>query len=148
MAHLALGIALRTQGTSAESRREFLAARDLCAFGPRPDERSIIRFQIALTALELDGGRSSHDVFEVIEGQVRELWRLRLLRLGMLRPRSWRPTAAPVTRPSGTPATSSCSSCAPARRRPGRSASGSGWRWPERASCPPPAYRRASGWGC
>lgn len=85
MAHLALGISLRDQGFLYESRREFLAARDLCAFGPHPDERPIIRFEMGLTALELDGGQSSRDLFDAVEGQVRELWRLRLQRLGMLR---------------------------------------------------------------
>ena len=85
MAHLALGISLRDQGFLHESRREFLAARDLCAFGPHPDERPIIRFEMGLTALELDGGQSSRDLFDAVEGQVRELWRLRLQRLGMLR---------------------------------------------------------------
>jgi diguanylate cyclase (GGDEF)-like protein len=85
MAHLALGISLRSQGALDESRREFLAARDLCAFGPHPDEPPIIRFEMGLTALALDGGQSSRDLFEAVEGQVRELWRLRLQRLGMLR---------------------------------------------------------------
>jgi diguanylate cyclase (GGDEF)-like protein len=40
---------------------------------------------MGLTALELDGGQSSRDLFDAVEGQVRELWRLRLQRLGMLR---------------------------------------------------------------
>jgi diguanylate cyclase (GGDEF)-like protein len=85
MAHLALGISLRTQGALDESRREFLAARDLCAFGPHPGEPPIIRFEMGLTAVALDGGQSSRDLFDAVEGQVRELWRLRLQRLGMLR---------------------------------------------------------------
>ena len=85
MAHLALGISLRDRGALDESRREFLAARDLCAFGPHPDEPPIIRFEMGLTALAMDGCRSSRDLFEAVEGQVRELWRLRLQRLGMLR---------------------------------------------------------------
>ena len=85
MAHLALGISLRVQGNLYESRREFLAARDLSALAPRPDERPIIRYEMGLTALSLDDGQSSRDLFDAIEGQVRELWRLRLQRLGMLR---------------------------------------------------------------
>lgn len=85
MAHLALGISLRAHGFLAESRREFIAARDLTEPGARPDELPIIRFELALTALELDDGRASRDLFEVVEGQVRELWQLRLQRLAMLR---------------------------------------------------------------
>jgi len=85
MAHLALGISLRAHGFPHESRREFIAARELSEHGSRPDERPIIRFEMALTALELDGGQSSRDLFEAVEGQMRELWRLRLQRLAMLR---------------------------------------------------------------
>jgi diguanylate cyclase len=85
MAHLALGISLRAHGLLPEARREFIAARDLSEHGCRPDERPIIRFELALTALELDNGQSSRDLFETVEGQVRELWRLRLQRLAMLR---------------------------------------------------------------
>jgi diguanylate cyclase (GGDEF)-like protein len=40
---------------------------------------------MALTALAADDSRSSRDLFEVVEGQVRELWRARQLRLTMLR---------------------------------------------------------------
>ncbi|HET6530318.1 MAG TPA: GGDEF domain-containing protein [Actinoplanes sp.] len=85
MAHLALGISRRAQGDLADSRRELLAARDLSAFGSRPDERPIIRYEMGLTALALDDCQSSRDLFDAVEGQVRELWRLRLQRLGMLR---------------------------------------------------------------
>jgi diguanylate cyclase (GGDEF)-like protein len=85
MAHLALGISLRTQGMLAEARMEFLAAGELCDFGARPDEKPIIRFEMALTALESDDGQSSRDMFAAVEGQTRELWRLRLQRLAMLR---------------------------------------------------------------
>jgi diguanylate cyclase len=85
MAHLALGISLRAHGFPHEARREFIAARELSEHGSRPDERPIIRFELALTALELDGGQSSRDLFEAVEGQMRELWRLRLQRLAMLR---------------------------------------------------------------
>jgi diguanylate cyclase len=85
MAHLALGISRREQGDLADSRRELLAARDLSAFGSRPDERPIIRYEMGLTAVALDGSQSSRDLFAAVEGQVRELWRLRLQRLGMLR---------------------------------------------------------------
>ena len=85
MAHLALGISLRTQGSLLEARRELVAARELCELSHRPDEPPIIRFEMALTALELDGGQSSRDLFDTVEAQVRELWRMRLLRLAMLR---------------------------------------------------------------
>ncbi|MEU8815549.1 GGDEF domain-containing protein [Actinoplanes sp. NPDC048796] len=85
MAHLALGISLREQGALTEARTEFVAARELCAFGPRPDEQTIIRFEMALTALAADGGQAGRDLFEAVEGQTGELWRLRLQRLGMLR---------------------------------------------------------------
>jgi diguanylate cyclase len=85
MAHLALGVALRAQGALPEARREFVAARELCEFSPRPDEPPIIRFELALTALELDTCQSSRDLFDTVEGQVRDLWRLRLQRLVMLR---------------------------------------------------------------
>jgi diguanylate cyclase len=85
MAHLALGISSRAEGRLLESRREFIAARELTEHGSRPDERPIIRFEMALTALELDDGQPSRDLFETVEGQMRELWRLRLQRLGMLR---------------------------------------------------------------
>ncbi len=85
MAHLALGVSLRTQGALADARTEFVAARELCAFSPRPDEEPIIRFEMALNALALDGGRSGRDLFEAVEGQTLELWRLRLQRLAMLR---------------------------------------------------------------
>ncbi|WP_250002334.1 diguanylate cyclase [Actinoplanes sp. M2I2] len=85
MAHLALGISLRTQGALAEARTEFVAARELCAFSPRPDERPVIRFEMALTALAIDGGQAARDLFEAVEGQTRELWRLRMQRLAMLR---------------------------------------------------------------
>jgi len=85
MAHLALGVALRAQGAPLEARRELVAARELCAYSPRPDEPPIIRFELALTALELDCGQSSRDLFDTVEGQVRELWQLRMQRLSMLR---------------------------------------------------------------
>ncbi|WP_063642947.1 diguanylate cyclase [Actinoplanes sp. N902-109] len=85
MAHIALGISLRAQGYPQEARREFIAARDLTEHGSRPDERPIIRFELALTALDLDDGQPSRDLFETVEGQMRELWRLRLQRLAMLR---------------------------------------------------------------
>ncbi|WP_433373556.1 diguanylate cyclase [Actinoplanes sp. CA-142083] len=85
MAHLALGISLRAQGALHDSRTELVAARELCAFGGRPDEKPIIRFELALTALEIDGGQSSQDLFDAVEGQARELWRVRMQRLAMLR---------------------------------------------------------------
>jgi diguanylate cyclase len=85
MAHLALGISLRAQGALLEARRELVAARELCDLSARPDEPPIIRFEMALTALELDGSQSSRDLFDTVEAQVRELWRMRLLRLAMLR---------------------------------------------------------------
>jgi len=85
MAHLALGVALRAQGALHEARRELVAARELCTFSPRPDEPPIIRFELALTALELDSGQSTRDLFDAVDGQVRELWRLRRQRLAMLR---------------------------------------------------------------
>jgi diguanylate cyclase (GGDEF)-like protein len=85
MAHLALGISLRAQGSLAGARLEFLAARELCAYGGRPDEKPIIRFEMALTALEIDDGQSSRDMFEAVEGQTRDLWRARQQRLSMLR---------------------------------------------------------------
>lgn len=85
MAHLALGVALRAQGALAEARTELIAARELCTFGGRPDEKPIIRFELALTALEIDDSQSSRDMFDAVEGQTRELWRVRLQRLAMLR---------------------------------------------------------------
>jgi diguanylate cyclase (GGDEF)-like protein len=85
MAHLALGISLRAQGQLFEARREFVAARELCGHGSRPDEKSIISYEMALTALELDGGQPSRDLFDAIAGQVGQLWQLRLQRLTMLR---------------------------------------------------------------
>ncbi|MFI5894387.1 diguanylate cyclase [Actinoplanes sp. NPDC051513] len=85
MAHLALGISLRAQGALHEARTELIAARELCAFGGRPDEKPIIRFELAITALEIDDGQSSRDMFDAVEGQTRELWRVRLQRLAMLR---------------------------------------------------------------
>ncbi len=85
MAHLALGISLRGRGAIAEARTEFLAARELCAFGPRPDEQPIIRFEMALTALAANGDQAARDLFESVEGQTRDLWRARLQRLVMLR---------------------------------------------------------------
>ena len=86
MAHLALGISLRERGALTESRREFLAAHQLCAESAAlPDERPIIRYEMGLTALALDGGQPSRDLFAVVENQVRELWLLRLQRLSMFR---------------------------------------------------------------
>ncbi|MFG1605449.1 diguanylate cyclase [Actinoplanes sp. NPDC049265] len=86
MAHLALGISLRASGRLAESRREFLAASQLCDIKPPlPDERPIIRYEMGLTALALDGGQPSQDLFAAVANQVRELWQLRLQRVGMLR---------------------------------------------------------------
>lgn len=85
MAHLALGISLRDQGALSDARRELVAAGELCRRTHRPDEPPIIRFEMALTALAQDDGQSSRDLFETVEAQVRELWRLRLLRLAMLR---------------------------------------------------------------
>jgi diguanylate cyclase len=85
MAHLALGISRRVQGDLIDSRRELLAAMELTKYGGRPDERPIIRYEMGLTAIGLDGGQASRDLFEAVAGQVRELWRLRLQRLGMLR---------------------------------------------------------------
>ena len=86
MAHLALGISLRESGALTESRREFLAAHQLCSFtAVLPDERPIIRYEMGLTALALDGGQASRDLFAAVAGQVRELWQLRLQRVGMFR---------------------------------------------------------------
>ena len=85
MAHVALGISLRAQGALSEARTEFVAARELCAFGARPDEEPIIRFELALTALAIDDGQSARDLFDAVEGQTRELWRVRQQRLAMLR---------------------------------------------------------------
>jgi diguanylate cyclase (GGDEF)-like protein len=85
MAHLAHGVSLRAHGFLHEARREFIAARDLPECGARPDERPIIRFELALTALALDDGPASRDLFQTVESQVRELWHLRLQRLAMLR---------------------------------------------------------------
>jgi diguanylate cyclase (GGDEF)-like protein len=85
IAHLALGISLRAQGSLAEARTEFVAARELCALGARPDEKAIVRFEMALTAVEIDRGQSSRDLFDAVAGQTRELWRVRLQRLAMLR---------------------------------------------------------------
>jgi diguanylate cyclase (GGDEF)-like protein len=85
MAHLALGVSLRAQGSLAAARIEFVAARELCAFGTRPDEQPIIQFEMALTALAADDGQAGRDMFEAVEGQTRELWRLRQQRLAMLR---------------------------------------------------------------
>ncbi|MDY7085157.1 MAG: GGDEF domain-containing protein [Actinomycetota bacterium] len=85
MAHVALGISLRTQGALAEARREFVAARELCGFGTGPDEKPIIRFELALTALATDDGQAARDIFDTVEGQTRELWRLREQRLALLR---------------------------------------------------------------
>jgi diguanylate cyclase (GGDEF)-like protein len=85
MAHLALGISLRGQGALQEARTELVAARELCDFGAQPDEKPIIRLELAVTALEMDGGRACRDLFEAVEGQTRELWRVRLQRLAMLR---------------------------------------------------------------
>ena len=86
MAHLALGHQPARPGrawpTPAPSSSR---PGELCDFGARPDEKPIIRFEMALTALELDGGRSCRDLFEAVEGQTRELWRVRLQRLAMLR---------------------------------------------------------------
>ncbi|GLY98127.1 GGDEF domain-containing protein [Actinoplanes sp. NBRC 103695] len=86
MAHLALGISLRASGRLAESRREFLAAHQLCDVSPpSPDERPIIRYEMGLTAVAIDGGQPSRDLFAAVANQVRELWQLRLQRVGMLR---------------------------------------------------------------
>ncbi|BFU47309.1 GGDEF domain-containing protein [Krasilnikovia sp. MM14-A1004] len=85
LAHLALGVSLRARGQLAEARRELVAARELCGYGARPDEPLIIRFEMAQTAREIDDSQSSRDLFEAVESQVRELWRLRLHRLAMLR---------------------------------------------------------------
>ncbi|MEV7626248.1 GGDEF domain-containing protein [Actinoplanes sp. NPDC089786] len=86
MAHLALGISRRASGRLSESRREFLAAHQLCDFSaPHPDERPIIRYEMGLTAVALDGGQPSRDLFAAVANQVRELWQLRLQRVGMLR---------------------------------------------------------------
>jgi diguanylate cyclase len=62
-----------------------VAALELCEFAPRPDEAPIIRYELALTALEIDEGQSSRDLFDTVDAQVRDLWRLRLQRLSMLR---------------------------------------------------------------
>ena len=67
MAHLALGISLRAHGFPHEARREFIAARELSEHGSRPDERPIIRFELALTALELDDRQSCRDWFEAVD---------------------------------------------------------------------------------
>jgi diguanylate cyclase (GGDEF)-like protein len=85
MAHLALGLVLRAHGQLAEARREFVAARELSELGGRPDEKPIIRYELALTALEIDDSQSVRDMFDAIEVQTRELWRVRLQRLAMLR---------------------------------------------------------------
>jgi diguanylate cyclase len=85
MAHLALGISLRIQGYLADARREFVAAEQLTAYGARPDEPPIIRFEMSVLACETDGGQAGRDLFATVEAQVHQLWQLRLQRLAMLR---------------------------------------------------------------
>jgi diguanylate cyclase len=85
MAHLALGVSFRGQGALTEARRELRAAQELCAYSPRPDEAPIIRYETALTARATDDGPAARDLHEVVAEQMRELWRMRQLRLAMLR---------------------------------------------------------------
>jgi len=85
LAHLALGICLRADGDLTGARREFVAAEQLCAYTPRPDERLIIRYELALLAVEANGLEASRELFDGIVEQVNHLWGLRLQRLAMLR---------------------------------------------------------------
>jgi diguanylate cyclase len=85
LAHLALGICLRATGDHTAARREFVAAEQLCAYTSRPDERLIIRYEMALLAVDRHGPEATRDLFDGIADQVHHLWGLRLQRLAMLR---------------------------------------------------------------
>ncbi len=83
--HLALGLARRAQGDFATARRELLAAEQLLPFGGRPEDRLIIRYELAALAAEAAGTREARDLLDTVREQARQLWRLRLERVGMLR---------------------------------------------------------------
>jgi diguanylate cyclase (GGDEF)-like protein len=84
-AHLALGVVRRAQGDLTAARREFLAAQELLNFGARPEERLIIRYELAALAAEAAGTQEARDLFETVRDQARQLWQLRLERVAMLR---------------------------------------------------------------
>jgi len=84
-AHLALGVVRRAQGDLAGARRELLAAQELLNFGGRPEERLIIRYELASLAAEADGTQEARDLFDTVREQARQLWQLRLERVAMLR---------------------------------------------------------------
>jgi diguanylate cyclase len=84
-AHLALGLAERARGDLAAARREFRAAEQLCAFGARPAERLIIRYETAQLVAEINGAEANREMLELLQEQTGHLWELRLQRLAMLR---------------------------------------------------------------
>ena len=84
-AHVALGLVHRAEGDLVAARREFLAAEQLLAIGTRPEDRLIIRFELAALAAEASGTQEARDLFETVQEQARQLWLLRLQRVTMLR---------------------------------------------------------------
>ncbi len=85
VAHLALGVVRRAAGDLPAARREFLAAEQLLQFGGRPEERLIVRYELAALAAEASGTQEARDLFETVREQARQLWQLRLQRVTMLR---------------------------------------------------------------
>src|SRR5204863_162752 len=62
-----------------------LASQELLNFGGRPEERLIIRYELASLAAEADGTQEARDLFDTVREQARQLWQLRLERVAMLR---------------------------------------------------------------
>jgi diguanylate cyclase len=84
-AHLALGLVYRAEGDHVAARREFLAAEQLLHFGGRTEERLTIRYELAALAVETAGAPEARDLFETVREQARQLWHVRMERVGMLR---------------------------------------------------------------
>jgi diguanylate cyclase (GGDEF)-like protein len=85
IAHLALGVVLRAEGDFAGARREFLAAEQMLHVGGRTEERLIIRYELAALAAEAAGTTEARDLFDTVREQARQLWQVRLERVGLLR---------------------------------------------------------------
>jgi diguanylate cyclase (GGDEF)-like protein len=84
VAHLALGIALRTRGEARTARRELLAAHHLSMVSGTRDEQLIIQYELATLAVQTHGLEACGDLMNTVRTQADLLWQQRLQRLAML----------------------------------------------------------------
>jgi diguanylate cyclase len=85
MAHLAYGLALGASGRLDLAERELVAAEELCRQTGRADERQVIRYELAMVGADAVAPGPRRHIRGALLGQARQLWDLRLQRIGMLR---------------------------------------------------------------